>query len=63
MSESIISRIIQSKKKNIKRSYSLKESTLKKLQHMKTNCFSSNINFSDIVDMAICDLYKKKNNK
>lgn len=64
MSESLVDRIIENtlKKKNkslAKRSYTLKESTVKKLQEMKAYHFSPNTKYNDIVDLAICELYKK----
>lgn len=48
--------------KLVKRSYTLKESTVKKLQTLKVYYFSSKTKYNDIVDLAICELYKKKSN-
>jgi hypothetical protein len=64
LNESLVDRIIENtlKKKNkslAKRSYTLKESTVKKLQEMKTYYFSPSTKYNDIVDLAICELYKK----
>ena len=63
MQESLVDKIIEDAKKRkklVKRSYTLKESTVKKLQELKVFYFSSNTKYNDIVDLAICELYKKK---
>lgn len=50
---------------SVKRSYSLKPSTVKKLQELKIFVYDNpNITFNEIVDEAICLLYEqKKENK
>lgn len=46
---------------SIKRSYTLKPSTIKKLQELKVFLYDDpNITFNEIVDEAICFLYEKK---
>jgi hypothetical protein len=66
LQESLVDKIIEDAKKRkklVKRSYTLKESTVKKLQELKVFYFSSNTKYNDIVDLAICELYKKKLDK
>jgi len=61
--ESLVDKIIEDskrRKKLIKRSYTLKESTVKKLQELKVYHFPASTKYNDIVDMAICEFYKKK---
>ncbi|SHH42452.1 hypothetical protein [Tepidibacter thalassicus] len=49
---------------SIKRSYSLKPSTVKKLQELKIFIYDDpNITFNEIVDEAICLLYENKKEK
>lgn len=63
MNKSLIDQIIENSKKRkrlLKRSYTLKESTVKKLQELKVYYFPVNTKYNKIVDMAICDFYKKK---
>ncbi|MCC5911842.1 MAG: hypothetical protein JJT76_15590 [Clostridiaceae bacterium] len=48
----------------IKRSYTLKPSTVKKLQELKVFVYDNpNITFNEIVDEAICFLYDAKKQK
>jgi hypothetical protein len=64
--KSLVEQIIEESKKRkklLKRSYTLKESTIKKLQELKVYHFPASTKYNDIVDMAICDFYKKKLNK
>jgi hypothetical protein len=66
LQESLVDKIIEDarkRKKLIKRSYTLKESTVKKLQELKVYHFPTSTKYNDIVDMAICELYKKKLSK
>ena len=52
------------KEKIIKRSYDLRESTVKKIQELKVFIYSdSTITYNEIVDEAICQLYEAKNTK
>lgn len=44
----------------LKRSYSLKETTIKKLEEMKVFLYPRGTALEDIVDEAICLLYKSK---
>jgi hypothetical protein len=49
------------KKDENKRSYSLKPTTIKKLQELKVFLYDdTNVTYNDIVDEAICNLYDKK---
>ncbi|SHK67619.1 hypothetical protein [Tepidibacter formicigenes] len=49
---------------SVKRSYSLKPSTVKKLQEMKIFIYDDpNVTFNEIVDEAICFLYENKKEK
>ncbi|MBU5486449.1 hypothetical protein KQI86_19290 [Clostridium sp. MSJ-11] len=43
-----------------KRSYSLNDSTIKKLEEMKVFFYPTGTALEDIVDEAICQLYKMK---
>lgn len=43
-----------------KRSYALKESTIQKLQELKVFHYPVGTALEEIVDEAICELYKKK---
>src|SRR3712207_2329211 len=46
--------------KTVNRSYNLKMSTVKKLQRLKVLVFEdSDLTYNEIVDKAICDLYKR----
>ena len=59
----MIDKIIENSKKRkrvLKRSYTLKESTVKKLQELKVYYFPVNTKYNEIVDKAICDFYKQK---
>lgn len=52
---------IRSEEYSIKRSYSFKPSTVKKLQELKIFIYDDpNITYNEIVDEAICNLYKMK---
>lgn len=46
--------------KTFKRSYELKESTIRKLEEMKLFCYPLGTDLKDIVEDAICYLYKDK---
>jgi hypothetical protein len=66
LQKSLVDRIIEDSKKRkklVKRSYTLKESTVKKLQELKVYYFPTSTKYNDIVDLAISDLYKKRVNK
>lgn len=66
LQKSLVDRIIEGsrrRKKLVKRSYTLKESTVKKLQVLKICYFPTNTKYNDIVDLAISELYKKKVDK
>lgn len=45
----------------IKRGYSLRPSTIKKLDALKLFCYPVGTSLEDIVDEAICYLYNQKN--
>lgn len=63
MQKSLVDRIIEDsrkRKKLVKRSYTLKESTVRKLQELKVYYFPTNTKYNDIVDLAISELYKKR---
>lgn len=46
--------------KTVNRSYNLRMSTVKKLQRLKVLVFQdSDLTYNEIVDKAICDLYKR----
>lgn len=52
---------LSSEELSIKRSYSLKPSTVKKLQELKVFVYDDpSITFNEIVDEAICKLYESK---
>lgn len=52
---------IGSEELSIKRSYTLKPSTVKKLQELRIFVFDDpNITYNEIVDEAICNLYEIK---
>ena len=52
---------LSSEELSIKRSYSLKPSTVKKLQELKVFVYDDpSITFNEIVDEAICKLYEAK---
>lgn len=48
---------------SVKRSFSLRPSTVRKLQILKTKYDNINITFNEIVDEAIQKLYEEKENK
>jgi len=52
-----------SKELKIKRSYSLPESTIKKLSELKLYHYSTSTSLEEIVNEAILELFKKKNSK
>ena len=54
---------IGSKEAKIKRSYSLPESTIKKLSELKLYHYPTGTSLEDIVHEAILELYKKKSSK
>lgn len=49
--------------KTYKRSYSLKESTIRKLDEMKLYSYPIGTTLEEIVEDAICYLYKEKREK
>ncbi|WP_129596100.1 hypothetical protein [Anaerophilus nitritogenes] len=55
---------LESEELKVKRSYTLKPSTVKKLQELKVFVYDDpNITFNEIVDEAICCLYDSKKEK
>jgi hypothetical protein len=54
---------VGSKEEKKKRSYSLPESTIKRLSELKLYHYSTSTSLEDIVNEAILELYKKKNSK
>lgn len=53
----------KTKESKIKRSYSLPESTIRKLQELKTYNYPLGTSLEDIVSEAILNLYEKKSSK